>query len=130
LAKLTLSHSRIVHLGQGADELIKNAIRTDERTQALGARSSFTAYAAPMAWGPDATVASHIGSVTYTIKYEAVGDTLVQGQVKYYKGPGGGQLVTELFQDETTITTANAVANVICNFKGVPTGSAVNGTVT
>ena len=83
-----------------------------------------------MIWGPDTNVASHIGSVTFTITYDAVGDTLVMGRVTYYKGADAGQLVTEEFRDETTITTSNSVANVVCCFKGIPTGSAVNGTVT
>jgi hypothetical protein len=122
--------SALVHLGAGADKLLEGAVRvTDAGAAALPARN-FTAYAPPMIWGPDTTVASHIGTVTFTITYEAVGDTLVMGRVTYYKGPDAGQLVTEEFRDETTITTSNSVANVVCNFKGIPTGSAVNGTVT
>lgn len=115
-----------VHVGEGGDELLKNATRVGERP--LAARN-FVAYAAPMTWGPDVTVASHLGSVTYKITYEAVGETLVIGRVIYYKGPGGGEKVTEEFRNETTITTSNSAANVVCDFKGVPTGSAVNGTV-
>jgi hypothetical protein len=118
-----------VHLGAGADAILKAAVRVASNDLTLSARS-FVGYAAPMTWGPDVTVASHIGSVTFKISYEAVGDTLVMGRVTYYKGDGAGAKVTEEFRDETTITTSNSVANVICDFKGIPTGSAVNGTVT
>ena len=64
-----------------------------------------------------------------TIAYQAVGSSVVFGRVSYFKGPGDGQKVMEEFKDKTTITTANAVANVVCDFRGVPTGSTVNGTV-
>lgn len=122
-------HSGVVHMGEGADALLQAAVRV--RSDAIAAAPrTFAAYAAPMIWGPDTNVGSHIGSITFTITYEAVGDTLVMGRVTYYKGAGAGQLVTEEFRDETTITTSNSVANVICSFKGIPTGSAVNGTIT
>jgi len=128
-AKYGLNTPPQVHLGKGYEEIIKAATNI-EAGSAQKPRTEFTAYAAPMTWGPDVTVASHIGSFTYTITYEAVGDTLVMGRVSYYKGTGGGQKVYEEFKDSTTITTANAVANVVCDFKGVPTGSAVTGSVT
>ena len=117
-----------VHLGEGHDRIVRDSIKVEQLERPL--LRQFAAYAPPMTWGPDVTVASHIGSVTYTISYEAVGDTLVLGRVIYYKGDNGGQKVTEEFTDQTTITTADAVANVLCDFKGIPTGSAVNGTVT
>ena len=117
-----------IHLGRGSAEIIRDAVKIGDSSRPP--RRSFLAYAAPNFWGPKVTVASHIGSVTYTIAYEAVGDTLVLGQVTYWKGPGGGRQVTEQFRDETTITTSNSVANVECEFKGIPFGSAVNGTVT
>jgi len=123
------SRSAVVHLGAGGDEIVKAAIRSGDARSNLALRT-FAAYAAPMIWGPDVVVASHIGSATFTISYEAVGDTLVMGRVTYYKGDDAGQKVTEEFRDETTITTSNSVANVVCDFKGIPTGSAVNGTVT
>jgi hypothetical protein len=128
--KSSSAHSGVVHMGEGADALIKAAVRVGSNISAAAASRTFAAYAAPMIWGPDANVGSHLGSVTFTITYEAVGDTLVMGRVTYYKGEGAGQLVTEEFRDETTITTSNSVANVICNFRGIPTGSAVNGTIT
>jgi hypothetical protein len=118
-----------VTIGEGGEELFAAALKS-QRTQARPASRTFTAFAAPLTWGPDVTVASNIGVVTYTISYGAVGSTLVLGRVTYFKGTGGGRQVTEEFRDETTITTANAVANVVCAFKGVVTGSAVNGTIT
>lgn len=117
-----------IHFGDGADELIARAEKVSSKeSQAFQARA-FVGYAAPNVWGPSVTVATHLGVVTYTIEYEAVGDTLVLGQVTYWKGPGAGRKVTEQFRDSTTITTANAVATVDCEFKGIPLGSTVNGT--
>ncbi|RUN76491.1 hypothetical protein EJC47_10995 [Sphingomonas sp. TF3] len=90
-------------------------------------RRAFNAYAAPDLWGPAVIVATAIGVVTYTIEYEAVGGTLVMGRVTYFKGAGGGRKVTEEFKDSVTITTADSIADVECEFKGVPLGSAVEG---
>lgn len=89
---------------------------------------TFTAYAAPMSWGPELQVASHIGSVTYTISYEGVGNALVLGRVHYFK-TGTVEKVTESLISGARITTADVVANVEVEFRGVPTGSAVNGTI-
>ena len=127
--KQSAHRSKVVHLGPGADSILKSAVSVRTADANLLSRD-FTGDAPPMIWGPDVTVASHIGSVTFTITYEAVGDTLVLGRVTYYKGAGAGSKVIEEFRDETTITTSDSVANVLCDFKGVPTGSAVTGTVT
>jgi hypothetical protein len=115
-----------VHLGKGSDALLAMGIAAEPGASNLAART-FVAYAAPNFWGPTVTVATHIGVVTYTIDYEAIGDTLVLGRVTYFKGNGGGKEVTEEFNGSTTITTANAVATVRCQFQGVPLGSTVNG---
>jgi hypothetical protein len=116
-------------IGDGGEDLIAAAVEK-KASNTLARARAFVAYAAPNTWGPDVNVASHIGVVTFTIAYEAVGDTLVLGRVTYFKGPNGGSKVTEEFRDETTITTSNSVANITCDFKGIPFGSAVNGTVT
>lgn len=114
----------LTHIGEGADELLA----ASERNVEIAASRSFTAYAPPLVWGPGMTVASHIGAVTYRITYEAIGDTLVMGRVHYYKS-GSQDKVTEEFSSSTTITTSNSVGNVVVDFKGIPTGSAVNGTI-
>jgi hypothetical protein len=117
-----------LHLGKGAEGLLDrgNPIADSTELHAL-VRRPFAAYAPPMLWGPSVAVASHLGAVTYTIEYSAVGDTLVMGRVTYWKGEGGGRKVTEEFRDRTTITTSNSVGTVECEFKGVPLGSAVDG---
>jgi hypothetical protein len=89
--------------------------------------SQFNAYAPPMVWGAWVRIDSHIGPSTYNISYEALGDTLVMGRVRYFKGSDGGTQVIEEFRDSTTITTSNSAANVEVSFKGVPTGSPVQG---
>lgn len=89
----------------------------------------YQAYAPPMIWGPWVTVASHLGSVTYKITSEPVGDTVLECKIRYFKGPGGGTQVEERWVKDVTITTSDSVANVEVSFKGVPTGSKVEGTV-
>lgn len=88
------------------------------------------AYAPPIAWGPWTIVGSHLGVVTFDIDYTALGDTLVMGEIRYFKGANSGVRVVEGFRDSVTITTSNSVANVEARFKGVPTGSAVDISVT
>jgi hypothetical protein len=111
-----------LYIGEGAEGILRKGIKV--RGPKL--QRTLTGYAAPSTWGPDVTVASHIGSISFTISYEAVGDTLVKGRVTYWKGEGGGSQVKEEFFDETTIRTSNSVANVLCDFQGIPLGSAVN----
>ena len=89
-----------------------------------------TGYAGPSIWGPELTVLSHLGVTTVKVSYSAIGDTMVLGRIKYHAGPNGGVLKEEEFNGETEVTTANAVANVICQFKGVPLGSTVEVQVT
>lgn len=90
----------------------------------------FSALALPLAWGPWTEIQSHLGSLTFTITYAPLGDTLVMGRVRYFKkgNPDPGQVVEE-FKDETSITTSNSVANIEVSFKGIILGSAVNGTI-
>lgn len=114
-----------VHQGKGA----KNLLEEDAKTGRLRGRRPFSAWAAPMAWGPEVTVANHIGVVTYNISYKAVGNSIVLGRVTYYKGPGNQGRVREQFRDETTITTSKSIATVIVEFLGNPLGSAVEGSI-
>lgn len=99
----------------------------DEDPSILG--RAFNGYAPPNFWGAWQTIASHIGSVSYSISYTAIGDTLVMGQVRYYNAANGGQQVIEEFRDSTSITTSNSVANVEVRFRGTPLGSAVRGII-
>lgn len=87
----------------------------------------FTAYAAPMMWGPWTTIQNHGGSVTFKIEYSAIGDTVVMGKVRYYKEKD--KLVEEEFKDEVVIRTANVWANIDTCFKGLPLGSTVEGEI-
>jgi hypothetical protein len=117
-----------LHLGEGAESLLEEAVRVQAQGLALHKRS-FTADALPNVWGPAVVVGNAIGVVTYTIEYAAVGGTLVMGRVTFFEGAGGGKRVQREFRDSITITTANAVAAVECQFKGIPLGSAVDGFV-
>lgn len=79
-------------------------------------------YAPPLVFGPWEVVGSHIGEVNYSITVEPIGDTLITGEVKYFKRDGGAQ-VTEAFSKQTSVSTSNSVANVEVRLKGTPTGS-------
>ena len=82
MARKAKNHSGLekelpVHIGEGSDNLLTKAVKLseiDSKARPLG--RAFIAYAAPNFWGPKVTVASPIGSVTYTIACEGVGDTL------------------------------------------------------
>jgi hypothetical protein len=89
----------------------------------------FESYAPPVVWGPWQVVASHAGSVNYEISVEPIGDTVIYGQVQYWKGNGGGNQVVEDFRESTNVSTSNSYANVEVRFKGIPTGTAVRGTI-
>lgn len=92
------------------------------------AMRNFTAYAAPMSYGPKITIASHIGKMSYTIGYSAVGDAIVLGRVHYYK-QGGDDKVTESLADGATIHTSDVVANIEIDFQGAASGSSITGTI-
>lgn len=72
-------------------------------------------------------MADHLGEVTYRIDAVPVGDTVLRCRVRYYKAVRNQ--VTEEWRDDVTIRTANVVASVEVSFMGLPTGSAVEGTV-
>ena len=80
-----------------------------------------------MAWGAWNTIESHGGSISRTITYEPVGDTLVLGKVRYFKFKD--KSVEEEFKDNTSISTADVWANIEVCFKGVVTGSTVQGEI-
>jgi len=86
-------------------------------------------YAPPLYWSGWTTVASHLGSISFSIETNAIGSTQVFGRVRYYKGEGAGTQVDETFIGSTTIKTSNSVANVEVCFKGNPFGSAVRLTI-
>ncbi|MES2684710.1 MAG: hypothetical protein V4650_14415 [Pseudomonadota bacterium] len=88
---------------------------------------TFTAYAPPLLWGVWTNILSHGGVVSKKITYAPIGDTVVMGKVRYYKKKD--KQVEEEFKDETTITTADVWANIEVCFKGVVTGSTVEGTI-
>ena len=89
----------------------------------------FSAYAPPLTYGSKVEVASHLGSVSYTISYEPVGSAIVLGRVHYYNNCAGEEKTTESLSSGATITTANVVANVEVDFKGAATGSNVRVTI-
>lgn len=86
-------------------------------------------YAPPLSWGPWSTIASHLGSVTFSIECNPIGSTQIFGRVRYYKGDNGGTQVEDAFVGSTNITTSNSVANVELCLKGNLFGSQVRVTV-
>jgi hypothetical protein len=87
----------------------------------------FAAYAGPSTWGAWVNIADHLGVVKYRITGQAVGDTVLRSRVRYFKGPNNQ--VIEEWADSVSITTGDVVASVEVSFMGIPTGSAVNGTI-
>ena len=90
------------------------------------------AYAPPLIWGAEIIIENHLGSISRSISYEPLGDTLVMGRVKYFKeetGNPAGKYVEVEFKDEITVKTSNSVASIKCDFKGIVLGSAVTVTV-
>jgi hypothetical protein len=87
----------------------------------------YSAYAGPSAWGPWITIGSHIGVADFKITANPVGATLLKCRVRYYQT--SITQVIEEWIDSVFITCGNCVASVEVSFMGIPTGSAVDGTV-
>lgn len=88
-----------------------------------------TLYAPPLTWGSWSIIASHLGTITFSIECTPIGSTQIYGRVRYYKGENGGTQVNESFIESIKITTSNSVANVELCLKGNPFGSQVRVTV-
>lgn len=88
---------------------------------------TFTAYAPPSTWGPWMTIESHGGPVAFKITYSVIGDTLVMAMVRYFDS-ADHQAEIE-FKDEITFQTADVWANIEVRFKGIVTGSTVEGEI-
>jgi hypothetical protein len=86
---------------------------------------TLNAYAAPNAWGPVTYLEAYLGPVTYTVRYEALGKTVVVGEVTY-EGPKGR--VVKEFNGSVTFRTHGAGRPSV-RFKGLPLGSAVRVTI-
>ena len=86
----------------------------------------FTAYAPPSIWSAWTVIYNSSGEGSVEIKAEAIGDTHFIGQIEYY-GPGGKKVVN--FNSSRRITFGNSFANVRVRFKGLPTGTTINGSV-
>ena len=68
-----------------------------------------------------------MGPVRYTISYTPLGDTRIEGEVKFYATDG--RLYVIRTYDGMWIKCGNVVGKVWVRFKGIPTGSAVRGTI-
>jgi hypothetical protein len=87
---------------------------------------TYNVYAPPNTWGQALQVKGHIGSVTYTISYSALGNTSVIGEVTY--AAANNRMVTRQFNGSITFRTEGVGAPRV-RFKGTPFGSAVRVTV-
>ena len=87
----------------------------------------YNAYAGPAIWGQWVNIASHAGVANFSITADAVGSTLIRCRVRYYKT--ATQQVVEEWLDKTHIDCGDCYANVEVSFMGLPTGTAVDGTV-
>lgn len=86
----------------------------------------FAAYAPPLMWSPEISVASHIGSTRYTVKTKVMGNTQVQSKAKYYNG---GWVNRYFYNSSISFTTGNAAASVFMSYIGKPLGSSIQGTI-
>lgn len=96
------------------------------------------AYAPPLRYGPWVKIYEHCGGGRGSIKisYTPKGDTMVYGQVRYYRSPSGplsptyqGQgdrRVTVSLPSGTSIVHGASCASVQMRFKGAPLGSFVD----
>jgi hypothetical protein len=87
----------------------------------------YSAYAGPSTWGPWVKVAEHTAPITFDVTATPVGNTVLRCRVRYFRTDT--QQATEEWRDNVRIHTGNCVAVVEVSFMGVPTGSAVDGTV-
>ena len=79
-------------------------------------------YAPPSFWGNWEVVSAHCGAARYRIEVEAIGDTHVVGQVKYYSDVRRDWVIEDFFKS-TTIITGNAYSTVSVRLKGAGLGS-------
>ena len=77
-------------------------------------------YAPPMFYGPWRTVKSHGGKVWVEVAVSPIGDTMVAGEIRYWKTDG--ERVVKPFHGETAVRTGNVWGDVEVRLKGVPTG--------
>jgi hypothetical protein len=95
--------------------------------QTARAVDRFDAYAGPCIFGPTYNLRAHIGAAPYTISYQAIGKTVVTGEVTFIDV--FGKQVTVPFNGTISFRTGNFVGVPKVRFKGVPFGSAVKVTV-
>ncbi|MFD2871729.1 hypothetical protein ACFS5N_04570 [Mucilaginibacter ximonensis] len=86
----------------------------------------YHAYAGPSTWSAWTQIASQFGVTAYDITANAVGSTIIKCRVRYFDRTNT-QVISE-FLDNITILTAPTGA-VEVSFMGVPTGTAVDGTI-
>lgn len=93
--------------------------------------SNFSAYAPPDVWSSWSNVASHTGSVGYSIRAwqeTGKGGTSLYCQVRFYNSDGK-QVIYDFDDDWFSFRTGNYVANVEVRFKAIPTGCNVKGQI-
>ncbi len=86
-------------------------------------------WAAPFVFGPWATIVNQIsGPLTYDVSASPVGDTDIQGEIRYWDAFGKER--QELFFDSVKIKTDNSTQSIDARFRGDPFGSEVRVIVT
>jgi hypothetical protein len=91
------------------------------------ATGSFTGYATPLAFGPWVTAIGGLGyAASVRIDVQPVGDTVIFGEVKFFNEAGVKETIQ--FQGTALFKTGDSLQNIDVRFKGVPTGSGVDGT--
>lgn len=91
------------------------------------ASGEFTAYAPPAVFGPWTTAIDGLGyAASIRIAASPLGETTVFGEAKFWNE--AGIETVQPFQGAALIRTCNCLQNILVRFKGVPLGSAVEGT--
>lgn len=81
----------------------------------------YQVYAPPIVYGSWHIVGSHIGTASFNISVDPLGDTIVVGEARYYDK--NNKHVIKPFSETITVLTGNSVAHVEIRLKGSPTGS-------
>jgi hypothetical protein len=88
--------------------------------------NEFTSYAPPLVYGAWTEAIGGLARRSrIRIKVNPVGETTIFGEVRYFDSTNSK--VTQEFQGTALIETSDGLQNVEVRFKGVPTGSAVEG---
>lgn len=98
-----------------------------DKQSAINACYKFAAIAPPSVWGPYVPVDGHIGIAYFKLTYTWIGDTQVNGKVKYWGRDN--RWVEDVYFQSYSFRTGHATASIYVTYIGLPTGAGVEGQV-